>query len=85
MKIEEGMLGEYIHLTKEIYPPVCIYYNNRKVLKSEEVSDIIAHAKQLLKQLKIEDKYIQSVENLGDDVLEIIIDENGINRFSLKP
>lgn len=85
MKLIENMTGEYVYITKEMYPPVMIFYKDKKVLKSQEITDIISASSDILHQLCLPNKHMKDLEQFKDDVLEILIDKTGIIAYTLKP
>lgn len=86
MKIIDDMIGEYIYISTMIYPPTAIWYYNKTVQKSEPIKDFVAYTKSILNQLKLEDElgYFDYINNNADKVTEIVINENGIVKFSIR-
>ena len=86
MKIINGLLGEYIYISKLMYPNVVIFYNNKKVLKSEEITNIEANIKGIAKSLNcLDGEYVKYVLANLDDIEEVVFSKDGLVRFSIKP
>lgn len=86
MKIIDGLLGEYIYISKLMYPNVVIFYNNKKVLKSEEITKVEANIKGIAKSLNcLDSEYVKYVLANLDDVEEVVFNKDGLVRFSIKP
>ena len=84
MKILDGLLGEYIYITKTMYPNVFIFYNDKKVIKSEEVSDVKKNIEIIANKLKCKDSdYCEYVLNNIERIQEVVFNKNGLIRFSM--
>lgn len=86
MEILDGILGEHIYLSNTFTKPTCIFYNDKKIVGSKEVDDIVEAASELMSQIGIDDKEnLATITALKERVLEIVITKDGIKVYSLKP
>lgn len=85
MKIINDLLGEYIYISKNIYPNVVIFYKDKNVVKSEEVSDVKKNIEIIAKSLNCldSDYYKYVIENINL-VEEVVFNKDGLIRFSCK-
>lgn len=82
--INDDVLGEYIYISKVIYPNVVIFYQDKKVIKSTEVKDVNSEIVKILHQLKCEDsEYGKYIINNIETILEVILNKNGVLKFSI--
>ena len=85
MLLVDGFLGEYIVLSNEVNPPICCYYKDKKILKSEVVSDIICSSKKILSKLKLDTKEVKDIQSImrNHKLLYIVITKNGIEEYAV--
>lgn len=85
MKIINDLLGEYIYISKLMYPNVVIFYKDKKVIKSQEISDVETNIKKIASSLNcLDSEYTKYVLDNLDLVEEVVFNKNGLIRFSCK-
>ena len=84
-KLIKDMIGEYIFVSTNIYPPTAIWYKDKKVVKTEPIDDIIEYSKKILKMMKVEEcHHLDFITNKGKDYIdEVVLTEKGISRYSI--
>jgi hypothetical protein len=84
MNITDDMVGEYIYISNELMPPSVIYYKDKKIVKTEKLSSMKEYLQKIEKVLKLEgDEFFEYITNNSDDILEIVVNQNGVVKFSL--
>lgn len=82
--LNKNMVGEYIFISKKIYPNVVMFYKDKDIIKSTEVTDANNQIISLIKQLHHEDseygKYV--IENI-EFIKEVILTKKGVSTFKI--
>lgn len=81
-RILKDMLGDYIYISKDIYPITAVYYRDKKVLKSDSVDNYYDYVKKILSVIKCTDNDFNEIF-FNYDSHEVVIDNDGIARFSI--
>ncbi len=81
-RLRKDMFGEYIYISKNIYPTTALFYNNNKFIKSEQIEDFDSYVKMIIDMVN-NDKNEFNSTIFNYDVHEIILNETGVARFSL--
>lgn len=82
-KLLNNMVGDYIFISKNIYPTTAIYYRNKKVLKSEQVDDFNLYIANILSKINRDDYMFNDLINKFD-IYEVIITEKGVIKLSME-
>jgi len=80
----DGINGDFIHINCDIFPPQSFMYRDRNVLKQEEVHDLKSYVNKMIKLLDVGSLNVELFNKYTDKVIELIINEHGIVRISLK-
>ena len=80
----KGYNGDFIYISSEIFPPTSFLYRDRTIIKQESVYDIKEYVNRMSKLMEIGDLNMKLFEDNIDDVLELIMNEKGIHKISLK-
>lgn len=82
MELINDMIGDYIYINSIMQPPTCFFYRDKNILKSESIKDLKEHLLYIMDSFNITDKNIDEI--LKCNIEEIVLDENGIIKFSTK-
>ena len=80
----EGMTGEFIHVDCTIYPIMSFMYKNKFEFKREEVHDLQSYVNNMIDNLGVGELNVDYFNNYLDRVIELVINEHGILRISIK-
>ncbi len=80
-RLRKNMTGEYIYISKNIYPTTAIFYNNNKIIKSEQVDDFDNYVKTIIEMVNNKDNELNKII-FSYDVHEIILNKIGVAKFS---
>ena len=80
----KGYNGDFIYISSEIFPPTSFLYRDRTIIKQESVYDIKEYVLRMSKLMEIGDLNMKLFQDNIDDVLELIMNEKGIHKISLK-
>ncbi|MGB1226450.1 MAG: hypothetical protein ACPG9K_01050 [Poseidonibacter sp.] len=84
-KITDDCIGEYIHVSKMIYPNSAMYYKDKDFIKQDNIESVASFIEYIFNALKLnKDEIYDYIYNNENSIEEVIIDENGIKRFTLK-
>jgi len=81
-RLIENKLGDYIYISKDIYPITAIYYRDKKVLKTDNVGNYYDYIKNILSIIKNTTNEFNDIF-FNYDSHEVVIDNDGIARFSI--
>jgi len=76
--------GEFIHINCTLFPITSYMYKDRIILKKETTYDLKGYVTNIIYEMKIGSMNQKLFEDNIDDVLELIIKEQGIVCISLK-
>ena len=80
----EGVNGEFIHINCNIFPIHAFMYRNRQLLKDEPVEDLKSYVTNIIELVDAGTLNVELFIKYIDSVEELIINEHGIIRISLK-
>jgi hypothetical protein len=85
-RIIDGLLGEHIYISKLMHPNMVIFYRDKKIIKTEEISNVTNNIKIIAESLNcLDSDYTRYVLDNILDIQEVVFNKNGLIRFSLKP
>lgn len=76
--------GEFVYINCDIFPMTAFFYRDRTVLQKKEFYDLPEYFSELTKMLGIESKNLEFVQRNHQEILEVIMNEDGIVKISLK-
>lgn len=76
--------GDFIYINCNIFPITSFMYRDRKILKQESVYELYNYVENLISIMNTESLNLNILKKYEDNVLELIINEKGIVKISLK-
>lgn len=83
-KFIDKYTGDFVHVSTDVYPAMSFMYSNGKIFKQEQVVDLKNYVNKLMSLMNVGFLNADLFNNNVDDVVELIINEHGIHKISLK-
>ena len=80
----EEFNGDFIYINCDLFPITSFMYRNRIILKQESVYGLHEYVSKMIKLMGVDSLNLNIVEEHESDVLELVMNEKGIVKISLK-
>lgn len=76
--------GDFIYINCDIFPIMSFMHRDRTIIKQESVYNLYEYVSNILNLIDAKKTNLKLLELYESDVIEIIMNENGIVKISLK-